>query len=153
MAGCLADVLKCTAGDTSVTFLEGKEYLNILLQQLSSMRGKESRYLQPLMNKIQGLTGYELSNQTLPLPTESVAGGYSEAMANMAYLGANTRLSMMESGDMLRTLSISSALGMPGLNIPQETWQQHRPSGTVYDETKTKAIAGQERYMSDGFDI
>ena len=58
-------MLKCTDGDTSETFLEGKHYLNVLLQKLSSMRGKESRYLKPLMAKMEGLMGYELSTQEL----------------------------------------------------------------------------------------
>ena len=44
--------------------------LNILLNKLSSMRGKESRYLKPLMSKMEGLVGYELNTTTLPLPNE-----------------------------------------------------------------------------------
>lgn len=139
IAGCLADVLKCTAGDTSATFLEGKQYLDILLQRLSSMRGKESRYLRPLMSKMEGLVGYELSNQTLPLPTETTATSYHcPAVSNGAYL-STPRLSMADSVSMLRTLSMSGNLGMPSLTValPLEDWDQRRPSGKVYDEAET----------------
>ncbi|EMC96518.1 hypothetical protein BAUCODRAFT_48224, partial [Baudoinia panamericana UAMH 10762] len=52
IAACVADVLRCTADGTSATFLEGRQYLNIILQKLSSIRGKESRYLKPLMSKV-----------------------------------------------------------------------------------------------------
>lgn len=135
IAGCLADVLKCTAGDTSATFVEGKQYLNILLQKLSSMRGKESRYLKPLMAKMEGLMGYELNNQTLPLPTET-ASSYPPALQNFY----THRLSMADSVSMLRTLSMSGNLGMPSLTVPLEDWTQRRPSGKVYDEAETDAM-------------
>ncbi|KAK4550475.1 hypothetical protein LTR36_000054 [Oleoguttula mirabilis] len=136
IAGCLADVLKCTAGDTSDTFLEGKQYLNVLLQTLSRMRGKESRYLKPLMSKVEGLMGYELSNQTLPLPTEATAS--LRGLPN-DYLMPSPRYSLADSVGMLRTLSMSGNLGMPGLAMLQD-WQQRRPSGRIYDEYETKGL-------------
>ncbi|KAK5137047.1 hypothetical protein LTR08_001056 [Meristemomyces frigidus] len=138
IAGCVADVLKCTAGDTSATFLEGKHYLNILLQTLSSIRGKESRYLKPLMSKMEGLMGYELPNQTLPLPTETSAGDY--------LMPPGLRSSVGDSMGMLRTLSMSGNLGMPGLTSPQ-SWEQRRASGRVYDECETKAMG---QWLMDG---
>ncbi|GAB7350282.1 hypothetical protein MBLNU459_g0923t1 [Dothideomycetes sp. NU459] len=52
IAGCLADVLRVNAGDMSVTFLQGRQYLHLLVNKLSLMRGKESRYLRPLMIKV-----------------------------------------------------------------------------------------------------
>ena len=136
IAGCLADVLKCTAGDTSETFLEGKEYLNILLNKLGSMRGKESRYLKPLMAKMEGLMGYEISNQTLPLPTETTAS-YPTFSSGLL---TPQRLSMADSIGMLRTLSMSGSLGMPGLSVQLEDWTQRRPSGKVYNEAETNAM-------------
>ncbi|KAK5170830.1 hypothetical protein LTR04_003089 [Oleoguttula sp. CCFEE 6159] len=69
IVGCLADVLRCAAGDQSETFMQGREYLNILLQQLSSRRGKESRYLRPLVSKMGDLVGYPMSPAlALPAP-------------------------------------------------------------------------------------
>lgn len=145
IAGCLADVLKCTAGDTSGVFLEGKQYLSILLQQLSSMRGKESRYLKPLLAKIQGLMSDGLDNTTLSLPTDataaaSVNGQYTHDSADnrqpaSAFLGnsffesAGRRLSplggwtMADSVGMLRSLSQSGNLGMPILGYGSATSQ------------------------------
>ena len=61
IASCLADVLKCTAGDASDTFSQGRQYLSTILQQLSRIRGKESRYLRPLISRTDGLLGYSLS--------------------------------------------------------------------------------------------
>lgn len=140
IAGCLADVLRCTAGDTSTTFLEGKQYLNILLQQLSSIRGKESRYLRPLLSKMDGFMGYELNNQTLPLPTETPATSFNP-ITNDFLAAPGQRFSMADSVGMLRTLSMSGNLGMPSLSPPaHENWQQRRPSGRVYDEAETKAM-------------
>ena len=145
IAGCLADVLRCTAGDSSPTFIEGKQYLNILLQQLSSMRGKESRYLKPLMAKMEGLVGYELTNQTLPLPTETSASASAIPLGPMytehLRLGSG-RLSMADSVGMLRTLSMSGTLGMPSLAVSMEDWTQRRPSGRVYDEGETEGMEG-----------
>lgn len=138
-------MLRCTAGDTSPAFIEGKQYLNILLQQLSSMRGKESRYLKPLMAKMEGLVGYELSNQTLPLPAETPTTGPPPVTGlglgmpmYTDHLRANAgRLSMADSVGMLRTLSMSGSLGMPSLAVSMEDWTQRRPSGRVYDEDET----------------
>ena len=140
IAGCLADVLKCTAGDTSPAFLEGKEYLNILLSQLASMRGKESRYLKPLMAKMEGLVVYELGTQTLPLPTEAPATSMAQFSTLPNDFLRTPRLSMADSVGMLRTLSMSGALGMPSLSVAMEDWGQRRPSGRVYDEAETNAL-------------
>ena len=132
IAGCLADVLKCTAGDTSATFQEGKQYLNILLQTLSSIRGKESRYLKPLMSKMEGLLGYELHNQPLLPPSiDAPAGDY--------LMPPGPRFSVVDSVGMLRTLSMSGNLGMPAIASPQQ-WEQRRPSGRVYDEYETSVM-------------
>ncbi|KAF2229894.1 hypothetical protein EV356DRAFT_365587 [Viridothelium virens] len=63
VASCLADVLKCTAGDFSSTFLQGRQYLSNILQQLSRIRGKESRYLRPLISRTDGLLGYSMTTE------------------------------------------------------------------------------------------
>jgi hypothetical protein len=137
IAGCLADVLRCTAGDTSAAHYEGKHYLNILLHQLSNIRGKESHYLRPLLAKMDGLIGFDMS-QSLPLPTDSnssvfpsplpqinvttdvplgVQGGFPMGPATAT---AGRGLSVSQNGmEMLRTLSLSGAgLMMPNLNLP-----------------------------------
>ena len=56
VSDCLADALRCIAPDQS-SFQEGKWYLHLLLVQLRLMRGKESRYLGPLVGKVEGLMG------------------------------------------------------------------------------------------------
>lgn len=151
IAGCLADVLRCTAGDPSTTFLEGKQYLHILLQTLSSMRGKESRYLKPLMSKMEGVMGYELSNATLPLPAETPST--APPMSSEYLMPGGHRYSFADSFGMLRTLSMSGNLGMPYLDVPiQEGWgggidEQRRESGRVYDEYETKAMG---HWLDDG---
>lgn len=127
IAGCLADVLKCTAGDVSATFLEGKQHLHTLMHRLSSMRGKESRYLQPLKAKVEGLMGHELNNLTLPLPDAR-----PQAAPNNAQLASPW--SMRESVSMLRHLSMAGSLGMPGIAMAQEDYYQRRPSGRVLEE-------------------
>ncbi|KXT05876.1 hypothetical protein AC578_341 [Pseudocercospora eumusae] len=141
IAGCLADVLKCTAGDASSTFLEGKQYLNVLLQRLSSMRGKESRYLRPLMAKMDGLMGFELSNATLPPPQEiqqafdakqqASSQSLQAPTAQAAFAPSSGQWSMRESVSMLRTLSMCGNLGMPSLSVPTEDWSGRRLSGRV----------------------
>ncbi|KAK4990291.1 hypothetical protein LTR50_002616 [Elasticomyces elasticus] len=70
IAGCLTDVLRCAEGDTSNTFIQGRYYLRTLLRQLSRMRGRESRYLKPLMSKADNLIGYELPPMLSPALTE-----------------------------------------------------------------------------------
>ena len=112
------------------------------------MRGKESRYLKPLMAKMEGLVGYELSNQTLPLPAETPTTappppiGLGMPMYT-DHLRANAgRLSMADSVGMLRTLSMSGSLGMPSLAVSMEDWTQRRPSGRVYDEDETEQGLG-----------
>lgn len=120
--------------------MEGKQYLNILLQRLSSMRGKESRYLRPLMAKMDGLMGFELSNATLPPPQEiqqafdAKQQAFSESLqvpAPAVYTPSSGQWSMRESVSMLRRLSMCGNLGMPGLSVPQEEWGQRRLSGRV----------------------
>ena len=101
------------------------------------MRGKESRYLKPLMAKMEGLMGYELSNQTLPLPTDTTAAPTMPMYTDHLRAG---RLSMADSVGMLRTLSMSGTLGMPSLAVSMEDWTQRRPSGRVYDEAETDAL-------------
>jgi hypothetical protein len=92
------------------------------------------------MSKVEGLIGYELSNQTLPLPTESTAAEYAPPVP-AEYLAAGHRFSMADSLGMLRTLSMSGNLGMPALMFPTEDWQQRRPSGRVYDEVETNTMS------------
>lgn len=104
------------------------------------MRGKESRYLRPLMAKMEGLMGYELGNQTLPLPTETLMTSAAQFAALSTDLMRTPRLSMADSVGMLRTLSMSGALGMPSLSVAMEDWGQRRSSGRVYDEAETDAL-------------
>lgn len=127
IAGCLADVLRCTAGDGSSTFLEGKQHLDTLLSRLSSMRGKESRYLKPLLAKVDGLLGYEVNNMTMPLPD-------IRTQAPSSNVQHPTTWSMGESMTMLRHLSMAGSLGMPGIALAQEDYYQRRPSGWVMEE-------------------
>jgi len=89
------------------------------------------------MSKMEGLMGYELNNQSLPLPTETTAT--MPPMSN-DYLTPWPRNSWAESMGMLRTLSMSGSLGMPTLAASQEEWEQRRPSGRVYDEYETQAM-------------
>ncbi|KAK4631082.1 putative sucrose utilization protein SUC1 [Fulvia fulva] len=141
IAGCLADVLKCTAGDSSATFLEGKQYLNILLNKLSSMRGKESRYLKPLMAKMEGLIDYEVNNVTLPLPNQP-APLFSEANTQQIptiFAPSSPRWSMTDSVSMLRTLSMCGTLGIPGIAVPEE-WDQRRPSGRMLENSELEVL-------------
>lgn len=102
------------------------------------MRGKESRYLKPLMAKMEGLVGYELSTQTLPLPTETTTTSSGGPVLPPMYTDhlrvPSGRLSMADSVGMLRTLSMSGTLGMPSLAVSMEDWGQRRESGRVYDE-------------------
>ncbi|CZT18852.1 uncharacterized protein RCC_04697 [Ramularia collo-cygni] len=133
IAGCLADVLKCTAGDCSATFLEGKQHLNTLLHRLSSMRGKESRYLKPLMAKMEGLMGYEINNVTLPLPEIRLEGVQGDGHLPATW-------SASESMTMLRHLSMAGSLGMPGIALAQDSYYQRRPSGWIVEENDMEHI-------------
>ncbi|KAF2478833.1 fungal-specific transcription factor domain-containing protein [Neohortaea acidophila] len=146
IAGCLADVLRCTAGDPSATYAAGKEYLHILSQKLSSIRGKESRYLKPLLARMEGLMGYELNAQPLPPPT---AAGFDPKFPPANAYFNTPRMSVVESMNMLRSLSMTgggsfslpSSLSsmLPSLAM-MEDWTQRRPSGKVYDEAETDAM-------------
>ena len=144
IAGCVADVLRCTAGDTGPAFLEGRQYLDILLQKLSSIRGRESRYLKPLLRKMDGLAGYDINNQqqTLPLPVDTPMSGGNDYLA--AAPGLGQRLSIAESVGMLRSLSMSGNLGMPLWVGAAEEWQPRRPSGRgyMYDDLETTSAMG-----------
>jgi hypothetical protein len=134
-------VLNCTVGDPSETFAKGKKYLGILLHRLSSMRGKESRYLKPLMDKASPLLdGWKLNNtQTLPLPMETPMSYPLPFMNTNPWLNNGPRRSVQESLDMLRSLSMSGNFGMPSLAIPIEDWgTQRRESGKVFDEAETE---------------
>lgn len=143
IAGCLADVLKCTAGDTSASHYEGKQYLNILLHRLSNIRGKESHYLRPLMAKMEGLVGFEM-NQSLPLPAEPPAmstihiplpNGVPLGVPGGFPMGARG-LSVSQNGmDMLRSLSLSG--GLMFQQPESDGMWERRPSGRVYDEEET----------------
>lgn len=133
-------MLKCTAGDNSATFLEGKQYLDILLNKLSSMRGKESRYLKPLMSKMEGLMGYEINTTTLPLPQEPQQAFSTDMQVPTVFAPSSPRWSMTDSVSMLRTLSMTGVLGMPGIAVPQETWDQRRPSGRVLEEDELEVL-------------
>jgi hypothetical protein len=143
IAGCLADVLKCTAGDTSPSHYEGKQYLNILLQRLSNIRGKESHYLRPLMAKMEGLVGFEM-NQSLPLPTEPLAmptlqisiGHGIPTGAQSGFPMGPRGLSVSQNGmDMLRSLSLSG--GFMFQQPESDAIWERRPSGRVYSEEET----------------
>lgn len=151
IAGCLADVLRCTMGDTSATFAEGKQYLQILLQQLSAMRGKESRYLRPLMAKMEDLMSYDTSNamqqpqpQQQALPVSQPAR--SSLLAPPQMDGANGGYPMSRglsvsqgSVEMLRSMSMSGSLGMPVLQA--DMWER-RPSGRVLSEEEINWFMG-----------
>ncbi|SMR59248.1 unnamed protein product [Zymoseptoria tritici ST99CH_1E4] len=147
IAGCLADVLKCTAGDPSTTFLEGKQHLQTLLHRLSSMRGKESRYLAPLLAKLDGVLGYGLNSVPLPLPRSEDEQRLQPAPAfkfdspqEAGEMMASPRWSMSESVSMLRTLSMSGGLGMPGIAAAQVDYYQRRPSGRVLVDEDMEAL-------------
>jgi hypothetical protein len=68
IAGCLADVLHVSSGDTSDTFLHGRQYLHLMLNKLSMMRGKESRYLRPLVAKAGGILDSQIPRGMPALP-------------------------------------------------------------------------------------
>ncbi|THV83661.1 hypothetical protein D6D29_03713 [Aureobasidium pullulans] len=69
IAGCLADVLHVSSGDTSDTILAGRQYLHLMLNKLSMMRGKESRYLRPLVAKAGDILDSGVPrSMTLPAP-------------------------------------------------------------------------------------
>jgi hypothetical protein len=68
IAGCLADVLHVSSGDTSDTFLHGRQYLHLMLTKLSMMRGKESRYLRPLVAKAGGILDSQVPRGMPALP-------------------------------------------------------------------------------------
>ena len=68
IAGCLADVLHVSSGDTSDTFLHGRQYLHLMLNKLSMMRGKESRYLRPLVAKAGGILDSQVPRSMPALP-------------------------------------------------------------------------------------
>ena len=145
IAGCLADVLRCTAGDNTAAFVEGKHYLKVLIQQLSSMRGKESRYLKPLMAKTEGLLDFPLNGgarapspspsnvgdaknntnggATTPGPTPGTPSGFATPTpSNPQDFFRGRAMSLADSVGMLRSMSMCGTLGMPTLSIPVEDW-------------------------------
>lgn len=139
-------------GDTSATFAEGKQYLQILLQQLSAMRGKESRYLRPLMAKMEDLMSYDTNNamqqqqpqQQQALPVSQPAR--SSLLAPPQMDGANGGYPMSRglsvsqgSVEMLRSMSMSGSLGMPVLQA--DMWER-RPSGRVLSEEEINWFMG-----------
>ncbi|KAK6003991.1 hypothetical protein QM012_008841 [Aureobasidium pullulans] len=84
IAGCLADVLHVSSGDTSDTFAQGRQYLHLMLNKLSMMRGKESRYLRPLVAKAGGILNPQVPRSMAVLPPTSrvVRGKVEEDEAN-----------------------------------------------------------------------
>ena len=115
------------------TLSEGEGYLKALLLKLSNSRGKQSRYLRGLMERLDGLVGYvgyELNTTTLPPPDDPTlcSSTYEEyPMQNML-----ATPSWLAAGSMLRKLSCGNSC-IPGVVIPQEGWQR-RPSGRVLGE-------------------
>ncbi|KAG9926731.1 hypothetical protein KCV05_g6896, partial [Aureobasidium melanogenum] len=71
IAGCLADVLHVSSGDTSDTFAQGRQYLHLMLNKLSMMRGKESRYLRPLVAKAGDILDSQVPRGMAALPPAS----------------------------------------------------------------------------------
>ncbi|KAI4716340.1 hypothetical protein E4T48_07486 [Aureobasidium sp. EXF-10727] len=71
IAGCLADVLHVSSGDTSDTFVQGRQYLHLMLNKLSMMRGKESRYLRPLVAKAGDILDSQVPRAMAALPPAS----------------------------------------------------------------------------------
>nr|OQO28517.1 hypothetical protein B0A51_06524 [Rachicladosporium sp. CCFEE 5018] len=151
IAACLADVLHCTAGDTSPTYYEGKHYLLVILQQLSSIRGKASRYLKPLMKKLEGLVDGQPS---IALPPEEERQDATEGFSNgdgvpaAQDAGTGQEMEAIMSGregwqgglnagrgsvEMLRHLSLSGELGIAALQ--SDMWER-RPSGRLYGEVE-----------------
>lgn len=113
------------------------------------MRGKQSRYLKPLMDKASPLlSGWKLNDtQTLPMPMEFPTSYPLPFMPgnNPWAVEGGSRRSVQESLYLLRSMSMSGTFGMPSLSIPIEEWdQQRRPSGKVFDEAETEDM---EWYM------
>lgn len=105
------------------------------------MRGKESRYLKPLMAKMEGLIDYEVNNVTLPLPNQP-APLFSEANTQQIptiFAPSSPRWSMTDSVSMLRTLSMCGTLGIPGIAVPEE-WDQRRPSGRMLENSELEVL-------------
>lgn len=143
IAHCVADVLRCTAGDPSETWMSGRKYLGVLINRLSSMRGKESRYLKPLMDKASPLfDGWKLNNtQTLPAPLETPMS-YAPPMTNpIHWANSGPVRSFQESLDMMRRLSMNGNFGAPPLTLPINQWgTPRRESGRVFDEAETEDL-------------
>lgn len=81
IAGCLADVLHVSSGDTSDTILAGRQYLHLMLNKLSMMRGKESRYLRPLVAKAGDILDSGVP-RSMTLPAQSFQGKTEEQESN-----------------------------------------------------------------------
>lgn len=99
----------------SDTFTNGRQYLHLLLSKLSLMRGKESRYLRPLMSKMDDLMGYQMPPE-LPPPTQAYECAGAGVDVNI--LGA-----------------------LPGISIGRGV----AGGGKVYDEEQTHAMAAWAR--------
>jgi hypothetical protein len=86
-------VLKCADGDTSAPFLEGRQYLFALLQQLSQMRGSKSRYLQPLLSKTDPITIQMFSTFALTFNSDLTnRGGYLQVENEEADISGVTEI-------------------------------------------------------------
>jgi len=153
IAHCVADVLRITVGDPSEMWANGTKYLGILVQRLSSIRGKESRYLKPLMDKASPLLeGWKLNNtQTLPLPVEPTMSYHLPYMnpTSNPFLNSGPRRSVQESLEILRSLSMNGDLGMPSVGLAIEDWPpMRRESGRVLDEAEAEDV--ESWFMSTG---
>ncbi|KAI5236381.1 hypothetical protein E4T43_08687 [Aureobasidium subglaciale] len=82
IAGCLADVLQVSSGDMSDTFLCGRQYLHLMLNKLSMMRGKESRYLRPLVAKAESILDNNVPRSIAALPAPGFNGKVEEEEGN-----------------------------------------------------------------------
>lgn len=125
------------------------------------MRGKESRYLKPLMSKMEGLLGYDLHPQpSPPLTSNNMNSVNIDPVSAAAGLraprdkGMSVNLQGMQDGmEMLRSLSMSGNLGMPPISpagVPagvamaggQGVGWGRRESGRVYNEEETAWLEG-----------
>jgi hypothetical protein len=106
----------------SASFSNGKKYLTILLQRLSNIRGKESRYLKPLLSKMDHVLASEMISTSSLLEDDRLQA-MLEADAPASPLVAypnRSRPSIRESLGMLRTLSMSGTICIPDLSILED---------------------------------
>ena len=97
------------------------------------MRGKESRYLKPLMAKTEGLIDFPINNPSFPLTSsdKTHSNGELQPPSNPQEYFRGRTMSMADSVGLLRSMSMSGTLGMPTLSIPVDDWMvrgSSRPS-------------------------